>query len=66
MTMAGYDFNMPYGTYGSGYYNLEGKLEDSQLIDTTVHITGSAQFILIPEPITFLMLAIGGLTIRKR
>ncbi|MBL7146517.1 MAG: PEP-CTERM sorting domain-containing protein [Phycisphaerae bacterium] len=74
LTISGSDFAIDgtpvsYGTYTIDDYangQITGTLLNGDIIDTPFSIGQSSSIVLIPEPATLVLLALGGLALRKR
>jgi hypothetical protein len=74
LTIEGYGFqidgeNVGYGAYGYDDYSsgrLTGLLTSNDLLNNDFTILDSASIVLVPEPTTLLLLALGGLLLRTK
>ena len=66
----GTNFTIDGNPVAPGTYNQSGTytatLLDGQLLNNNISVNGANNIVLVPEPATLLLLAAGGLCIRKR
>lgn len=66
ITIYGNDFNYPLGEITVSFGRLTGTLTNGDSLNNDFYIYDSASIVLVPEPVTLLLLGFGAVMLRKR